>query len=266
MTDISRLTSDIHTKKKVKNILITQAKPENEKSPYFELARKHQVNLEFESFISVVPIPSKEFRKQKIDIASFSAVIFTSRNAIENFFRTCEEMRITISPETKYFCISESIALYLQKFILYRKRKVFYGDDGTNTNLFAEISKFKDQEKFLYPCSESFDSEITNWLVSNHCAYAIPVLYEIISNDIKEIVNKHNYEIICFFSPLGVRSLKENFPNFNQNGALIGAFGDNTRKAVLAAGLNPDIIAPQPKAPSMIAALDQYLNSVKRSK
>ena len=266
MTDISRLTSDTLSKKKVKNILITQAKPENEKSPYFELAKKHQVNLEFESFISVVPIPSKEFRKQKIDIAAFSAVIFTSRNSIENFFRTCEEMRITVSPDTKYFCISESVALYLQKFTLYRKRKVFYGDDGTNASLFAEISKFKDQEKFLYPCSESFDSEITNWLIANHCTYAIPVLYEIISNDIKEIVNKHTYEIICFFSPLGVRSLKENFPNFSQNGTLIGAFGDNTRKAVLAAGLNPDIIAPQPKAPSMIAALDQYLSSLSKAK
>ncbi len=266
MTDISRLTSDIQPKKKVKNILITQAKPENEKSPYFELAKKHQVNLEFESFISVVPIPSKEFRKQKIDIATFSAVIFTSRNAIENFFRTCEEMRITISPETKYFCISEAVALYLQKFILYRKRKVFYGDDGTNASLFAEISKFKDLEKFLYPCSESFDSEITNWLVANNCAYAIPVLYEIISNDVKAVFNKFQYEIICFFSPLGVRSLKENFPNFTQNGTLIGAFGDNTRRAVLAAGLNPDIIAPQPKAPSMIAALDHYLSALSKSK
>ncbi|MBS1735669.1 MAG: uroporphyrinogen-III synthase [Bacteroidetes bacterium] len=266
MTEISKLTSDKHSNKNVKNILITQARPENEKSPYFELARKHQVNLEFESFISVVPIPSKEFRKQKIDIANYSAVIFTSRNAIENFFRTCEEMRITVSADTKYFCISEAVALYLQKFILYRKRKVFYGDDGTNASLFIEISKFKDQEKFLYPCSEAFDSEITNWLIANQCVYAIPVLYQIISNDIKAIVKKFQYEIICFFSPLGVRSLKENFPDFNQNGTLIGAFGDNTRKAVLAAGLNPDIIAPQPKAPSMIAALDQYLTGLGKSK
>jgi uroporphyrinogen-III synthase len=249
--------------KEIQNILITQAKPDNEKSPYFELAKKYKVNLSFAPFIRVEPIPSREFRKQKIDIPSFTAIIFNSRNAIDHFFRTCEEMRITVSPEVKYFCITESVALYLQKFILYRKRKVFFAD-GTNKNLFEVINKYKEQEKFLYPCSHSFDSEITNWLISNNCVYAIPVLYEIISNDVKEIIQKHEYQIICFFTPLGVKSFTENCPGFKQNGTLIGAFGDNTRKAVINAGLQPDIIAPQPKAPSMVSALENYLSGLKK--
>lgn len=262
--DINTALTEPRTIKGIQNILITQAKPENEKSPYFEMARKYKINLSFAPFIRVQPIPSKEFRKQKIDIPSYTAVIFNSRNAIDHFFRTCEEMRITVSQDLKYFCITESVALYLQKFILYRKRKVFYSADGTNKNLFEVISKYKDQEKFLYPCSHSFDSEITNWLISNNCVYAIPVLYEIISNDVKEIIQQHNYQIICFFTPLGVKSFTENCPSFKQNGTLIGAFGDNTRKAVINAGFHPDILAPQPKAQSMVAALENFLSGLKK--
>ncbi|MEO6844570.1 MAG: uroporphyrinogen-III synthase [Ginsengibacter sp.] len=262
--DIHSEIKEIKTIKEIQNILITQAKPENDKSPYFELARKYKVNLFFAPFIRVEPIPSKEFRKQKIDIPSYTAVIFNSRNAIDHFFRTCEEMRITMSQEAKYFCITESVALYLQKFILYRKRKVFFSSDGTNKNLFEVIDKYKDQERFLYPCSQSFDSEITNWLNSNNCDYAIPVLYEVISNDVKELLTKHNYEIICFFTPLGVKSFTENCPSFNQNGTVIGAFGDNTRKAVIAAGFHPDIIAPHPKAPSMVSALESFLSEISK--
>lgn len=249
---------------KIKNVLITQSRPESDKSPYFELERKYKINLEFAPFIQVEPISAKEFRRQKIDISAYTAVIFASRNAIEHFFRICDEMRITVSPNTKYFCITESVALYLQKFILYRKRKVFFGNDGTNKSLFDEIEKFKDQEKFLYPCSESFDSEITNWLVANKCTYAIPILYEVILSDVREVIQKHPYEIICFFTPLGVKSFFKNCPIFNQNGTLIGAFGDNTRKAVIAAGLEPNIIAPQPKATSMVAALENYLSGLKK--
>ncbi|HEU5365166.1 MAG TPA: uroporphyrinogen-III synthase [Hanamia sp.] len=261
--DINTAPKEAKTVKEIQNILITQAKPDNEKSPYFEMAKKYKVNLSFAPFIRVEPIPSREFRKQKIDIPSFTAIIFNSRNAIDHFFRTCEEMRITVSPEVKYFCITESVALYLQKFILYRKRKVFFAD-GTNKNLFEVINKYKEQEKFLYPCSHSFDSEITNWLISNNCVYAIPVLYEIISNDVKEIIQKHEYQIICFFTPLGVKSFTENCPDFKQNGTLIGAFGDNTRKAVINAGFHPDILAPQPKAPSMVSALENYLSGLKK--
>lgn len=262
--DINIAPKEPKTIKGIQNILITQAKPANEKSPYFEMARKYKLNLNFAPFIRVEPIPSKEFRKQKIDIPSYSAVIFNSRNAIDHFFRTCEEMRITVAQDVKYFCITESVALYLQKFILYRKRKVFYSSDGTNKNLFEVINKYKEQEKFLYPCSHSFDSEITNWLISNNCVYAIPVLYEIISNDVKEIVAKHDYQIICFFTPLGVKSFTENCPAFKQNGTLIGAFGDNTRKAVINAGFHPDILAPQAKAPSMVSALESFLSGLKK--
>ena len=250
--------------KQIENILITQARPEGDKSPYFDMAKKFNVKLNFHPFIRVEPISAKEFRKQKIDIAAYSAIIFTSRNAIDHFFRTAEELKITVSQNTKYFCITESVALYLQKFILYRKRKVFYGTDGTNKSLFEVISKHKELEKFLYPCSQSFDSEITNWLISNNCGYAIPVLYKIISNDVKSVVESQHYDIICFFTPLGVKSFIENCPFFEQNGTLIGAFGDNTRKAVIAAGLNPDIIAPYPKIPSMVSALENYLSGLKK--
>jgi uroporphyrinogen-III synthase len=248
------------TSKSVKSILITQPRPESDKSPYFELARRYSVSLDFHPFIVVDGIPAKEFRKQKIEIGSYSAVIFTSRNAIDHFFRICEEMKINVSQDTKYFCITEAVALYLQKFILYRKRKVFYGADGTNKSLFDVINKHKDNERFLYPCSESFDSEITNWLKANNCEYATPVLYKIISNDVREVVQR-NYDVICFFTPGGVKSLLENFPDFKQNGTLIGAFGSNTFKAVEDAGLNLQIKAPEPQTPSMVSALEKFLSS-----
>lgn len=247
----------------IKKILITQPKPEGEKSPYFDLAKKHSIELHFHPFIIVEGIPSKEFRKQKIDIANYTAVVFTSRNAIDHFFRICEEMKLAISQDTKYFCITEAVALYLQKFILYRKRKVFYGADGTNKSLFDVINKHKDNEKFLYPCSQSFDSEITNWLKAHNCEYATPVMYKIISNDIKEIMAK-GFDVICFFTPGGVKSLIENFPGYKQNGIRIGAFGANTFKAVEEAGLSLDIKAPQPQAPSMVSALELFLSAVKK--
>ncbi len=260
----SAANQDVKSKKIIQKILITQAKPESDKSPYFEMARKFKVELDFHPFIRVEGIPAKEFRKQKIEIPHYSAVIFTSRNAIDHFFRTCEEMKITISQNTKYFCITEAVALYLQKFILYRKRKVFYGADGTNKSLFDVINKHKDNERFLYPCSESFDSEITGWLKANNCEYATPVLYKIISNDVKEIFKKNHYDVICFFTPGGVKSFVENFPSYQQNGTCIGAFGDNTFKAANAAGLTLDIKAPQPKMPSMVSALENFLSSHKK--
>lgn len=244
---------------KVQNILITQPKPDSEKSPYFDLAKKYNLNLAFQPFIRIEGIPSKEFRKQKIDIPSYSAVIFTSRNSIDHFFRTCEEMRITISQDTKYFCITEAVALYLQKFILYRKRKVFYGADGTNKSLFDVINKHKSNERFLYPCSENLDNEIMGWLRNNNCEYATPILYKTVSNDIKDLVTKGDYDVICFFTPSGVRSLIENLPKFKQNGTFIGAFGVNTFKAAEEAGLKLQIKAPEPQSPSMVAALDKFL-------
>lgn len=262
--DIKIESKEPKTVKEIHNILITQPKPESEKSPYFEMAKKFNVHLHFAPLISVGGISSKEFRKQKIDIPSYTAVIFNSRNAIDHFFRICEEMRISVSPEVKYFCITESVALYLQKFILYRKRKVFYSADGTTKSLFEVMDKYKNQEKFLYPCSHSFDSEINNWLNSNKCVYAIPVLYEVISNNVRDVLEREKYEIICFFTPLGLKSFLENCPDFKQNGTLIGSFGDNTRKAVINSGLQPDILAPTPQTPSMVSALENYLSGLKK--
>jgi uroporphyrinogen-III synthase len=251
--------------KVVKKVLITQPKPEGEKSPYFDLARKYGIELDFHPFIVIEGIPAKEFRKQKIDIANYTVVIFTSRNAIDHFFRICDEMKVNVSQDTKYFCITEAVALYLQKFILYRKRKVFYGADGTNKSLFDVVNKHKENEKFLYPTSQSFDSEITGWLKANKCEYATPVLYKVVSNDIKEVIAK-NYDVICFFTPGGVKSLLENFPKFKQNGTKIGAFGANTLKAAEEAGLVLEIKAPQPKAPSMVSALELYLSEKAKAK
>lgn len=253
--------------KTVQKILITQPRPETEKSPYFELERKFNVELDFVPFIVLEGIPAKDFRKQKIDIAAFSAVIFTSRNAIDHFFRICEEMKVNVSQDTKYFCITEAVALYLQKFILYRKRKVFYGADGTNKSLFDVINKHKENEKFLYPCSENQqDNEIVGWLKANKCEFATPFMYRTISSDVKEILTKTAYDIICFFTPSGVKSLFDNVPKYKQNGTKIGAFGSNTYKAIEEAGLELTIKAPQPQAPSMVAALDMYLRSIKAEK
>jgi uroporphyrinogen-III synthase len=253
--------------KTTKRILITQPKPETDKSPYFELAKRYEVELAFHPFIILEPIPAKDFRKQKVDIASYSAVIFTSRHAIDHFFRTCEEMKVNVSQDTKYFCITEAVALYLQKFILYRKRKVFYGADGTNKSMFDVINKHKENEKFLYPCSENQqDNEIVGWLKNNNCGFATPFMYRTISNNIKDVMVKNEYDIICFFTPSGVRSLFDNLPKFRQNGTKIGAFGNNTSRAVQEAGLTLDIKAPEPQAPSMVSALEKYLSTVLKKK
>lgn len=253
--------------KGAKKILITQPRPESDKSPYFELARKHSAELFFHPFIRLEGIPAREFRKQKIDIASYSAVIFTSRNAIDHFFRTCEEMKVTISQDTKYFCITEAVALYLQKFILYRKRKVFYGADGTNKSLFDVVNKHRENERFLYVCSENQqDNEIVNYLKNNKCDHQLAFMYRTISNDVKEVMKDIEFDVICFFTPSGVKSLYDNYPGFQQNGTSIGAFGSNTAKAVEDAGLNLEIKAPAPQAPSMVAALDQFLSGTTAKK
>jgi uroporphyrinogen-III synthase len=246
--------------KNVKRILITQPRPDSDKSPYFELSRKYNLEMDFHPFIRLEAIPAKEFRKQKIDIALYTGVVFTSRNAIDHFFRMCEEMKVSVSQDTKYFCITEAVALYLQKFILYRKRKVFYGADGTNKSLFDVINKHKGNEKFLYVCSENQqDNEIVSWLKANHCEFALAFMYRTQSNDVREVL-KTEYDVICFFTPSGVKSLLDNAPKFKQNGTVIGAFGGNTSKAVEEAGFQLEIKAPLPKAPSMVSALEQFLS------
>ncbi len=253
--------------KSMKKILITQPRPESEKSPYFELSRKYSVELDFHPFIRLEGIPAREFRKQKIEIQNYTGVIFTSRNAIDHFFRTCEEMKVNVSQDTKYFCITEAVALYLQKFILYRKRKVFYGADGTNKSMFDVINKHKGNEKFLYVCSENQqDNEIVNWLKNNNCEFVLAFMYRTQSTDVKEILMKTEYDVICFFTPSGVKSLFDNMPRYKQNGTVLGAFGSNTSRAIEEAGLKLEIKAPQPQVPSMVAALDQFLCALLKKK
>jgi uroporphyrinogen-III synthase len=255
------------TSKATKKILISQPRPESEKSPYFDLEKKHNVELVFHPFIVLEGISAREFRKQKIDIGYYTAIIFTSRNAIDHFFRMSEELKISIGQDTKYFCITEAVALYLQKFILYRKRKVFYGADGTNKSLFDVINKHKEVEKFLYVCSENQqDNEIVSWLKNNKCEYQLGYMYRTISNDVKEVLEKHEYHVICFFTPSGVKSLIDNMPMFKQNGTIMGAFGNNTSKAIEDAGFKLDIKVPSPQKPSMVSALDHFLSEKKLAK
>ena len=252
---------DATTSMKIKKILIAQPRPESEKSPYFELERKHGVQLHFTPFIQLQAIDAKEFRKQKIDIISYTGVVFTSKNAIDHFFRVAEESKITINQNTKYFCITESVALYLQKFILYRKRKVFFGADGSNKSMFDVINKHKENENFLYVCSENQqDNEIVNWLKNNNCGFVLAYMYRTISNNIKESIHSlKSFDVICLFTPSGVKSLFDNFPTFKQNGTLVGCFGSNTAKAIEDAGIKINIKAPAPQTPSMITALDKFL-------
>ncbi|QOR76838.1 MAG: uroporphyrinogen-III synthase [Thermoflavifilum sp.] len=251
--------------KKIRRILISQPRPDNEKSPYFDLAKKYGVEIDFYPFIRVEGISAKEFRKQRIDIQQYTAVVFTSRNAVDHFFRICDELKVKVSQDCKYFCITEAVALYLQKFILYRKRKVFYGADGTTRSLLDVIAKHKQNEKFLLPCSDQHKKDIQEFFEQNHCEYATATLYRTVSNDVREVLKK-GYDVIVFFSPAGVKSLLESFPQFQQNGTYIGAFGATTSQAVEEAGLRLDIRAPLPEAPSMVSALDLYLQKLYHKK
>ncbi|WP_232825887.1 uroporphyrinogen-III synthase [Chitinophaga alhagiae] len=228
------------------------------------MAKKFNVRLDFYPFIRVEGVPGKDFRKQKVDIITYTAVIFTSRNAVDHFFRICEELKVKVSQDCKYFCITEAVALYLQKFILYRKRKVFYGADGSTKSLLEVMNKHRENEKFLFPSSDSQKKDIEEWMKTNKCEYAIASLYKTVSNDVKEVLTNTEYDMIVFFSPSGVKSLFENMPKFKQNGTHIGAFGPTTSAAVEEAGLRLDVKAPAPQAPSMVAALEQFLLSLKK--
>ncbi|MSP07875.1 MAG: uroporphyrinogen-III synthase [Chitinophagaceae bacterium] len=255
------------TTKTIKKILVSQARPESEKSPYFELERKHAVALHFQPLIQLVPISGKDFRKTKIDISEYTAVIFTSKNAIDHFFRTCDELKVSISQDTKYFCITESVALYLQKFIMYRKRKVFFGTDGSNKKMFDVLNKHKLNEKFLYVCSENQqDNEIVNWLKEHASKFELGYMYRSVSSDISALLKTTEFDIICLFTPSGLKSLYDNKPDFKQNGTIIGAFGSNTCKAVEEAGLTLHIRVPSPQTTSMMSGLDQFLSLSSKKK
>ncbi len=242
---------------KIKKVLVSQPKPSSEKSPYFEIAEKYGVEIEFRPFIKVEGLSYKEFRQQKINISDFTAVIFTSRTAIDHFFALCEAMRITIPDTMRYFCVTEVIALYLQKYIVYRKRKIFFGNTGKIDDLLPAFNKHA-SEKFLLPVSEVHKNEHTLVLQKAGINYTEAIMYRTVSNDFKE-GEAFDYDMLVFFSPSGVTSLLKNFPNYEQQETHIGCFGHATAEAVRNAGLRLDVEAPRPEAPSMTAALEQYL-------
>ena len=249
---------------KIKNILVSQPQPaELEKSPYGELIRKFNVNIEFHKFITIEGIPAREFRQDRINILDFTAVIFTSRNAVDHFFRISKEMRLEVPDSMKYFSISESTAYYLQKYVQYRKRKVFHSRESF-TNLVELVKKHK-TEKFLLPCSDIHKQEIPKMLEENKIFYRKAIIYKTLASDLSDL-DITNYDMLIFFSPAGIRSLFKNFPVFQQNNTVIGAFGPTTAKAITEVGLKLQIQAPNKNAPSMTMAIEQYLLNESKKK
>ena len=243
----------------IKKILVSQPKPTSEKSPYFDIATKFDVELVFRPFIKVEGISAKEFRTQKVNILDYTAVVFTSRHAIDHFFTLAKELRANIPEDMKYFCVTETIALYIQKYVQYRKRKVFFGTTGRIDDLLPTMVKHK-TEKYLVPMSDVHNDSLTQLLDSkklNHCEC---VMYKTVSNDFTpEEVKNFDYDMLIFFSPSGIESLTKNFPDFHQGDIAIATFGPATAKAAKEAGLRLDIEAPTEKYPSMTGALQHYL-------
>ena len=248
---------------KVKSILVSQPKPQADKSPYFDLAEKYSLDIDFRSFIHVEGISVTDFRQEKINILEHTAVFFTSRTAIDHYFRLAEELRITIPDEMKYFCVSEAIAFYLQKYIVYRKRKIFYGN-GKFEDLLKLTAKHK-SEKYLLPLSDIHKQSIPVLLDKAGYNYTKAIMYKTVLSDLSDLADI-KYDILVFFSPSGIKSLYQNFPGFEQGETRIAAFGPTTAKAVEDAGLRLDIKAPHPKAPSMTMALEQYVKDVNKKK
>ncbi|HEY5823661.1 MAG TPA: uroporphyrinogen-III synthase [Cyclobacteriaceae bacterium] len=242
--------------RKVKSILVTQEAPTDPNSPYFKLAEKFGLKIDFRPFIQVEPVPVKEFRKQKIEILNHTAIIFTSRNAVDHFFHICQELKIEMPPDMKYFCISDQTSNYLQKYIVIRKRKIFAGLKDTKDLL--EIIKKHKNEKFLFPCSDIRKNDIPDFLKSNGYHYTEAIIYHTVAANLSDLKNVY-YDILAFFSPSGINSLFVNFPDFKQNNTRMAAFGPTTAKAVRDAGLTLDIEAPLPNAPSMTGAIELYI-------
>ena len=241
---------------KVKTILVTQPRPESEKSPYFDLAKKYNLKIDFRAFINIEGIAAVDFRKDRINIPEHTSIILTSRHAADNFFRICGEMRVTNIEEYKYFCISESTAFYLQKYITYRKRKIFYGKQ--NIIDLMEVMKKHKADKFLLPCSDIAKQEIADALTEKGFQFTKAVIYRTVASDLSDLAQV-KYDMLVFFSPAGITSLFKNFPDFEQNTTLIAAFGHTTSQAVNGAGLRLDIQAPVPEAPSMTMSIENYL-------
>ncbi len=249
---------------KVKTLLVSQPKPaEGDKSPYLDLAKKCNVKIDFRPFIQIEGVSALDFRKDKVNISEHTAVIMTSRNAVDHYFRMCQEMRVTVPETMKYFCVSESTAFYLQKYVLYRKRKIFHGKQ-TVADLMDVIKKHK-TENFLLPCSDVAKEAIADKLDEAKIKYTKAVMFRTVAADLSDLANV-NYDVLVFFTPAGIRSLFKNFPKFKQNKTRIACFGPATATEVKEHGLNLDIHAPSPMAPSMTMALEQYITAANKAK
>lgn len=244
----------------IKSILVTQPKPDSDKNPYFDLAKKYKLKVDFREFIQIEGVDVKDFRKERINIPDYSAVILTSRNAVDHFFRICKEIRYTVPDTLKYFCISESTAYYLQKYVIYRKRKIFHGKQ-TFAELVDLIKKHK-EENFLLPCTDIHKQEITTLLDQHNIKYSKAILYRTVASDLSDLADI-KYDMLVFFSPSGVESLFMNFPKFKQATTRIAAFGATTATAVKEAGLRLDIHAPLPMYPSMTMAIEHFIKTNK---
>ncbi|MBQ3806070.1 MAG: uroporphyrinogen-III synthase [Prevotella sp.] len=243
----------------VKKILVSQPKPSSDKSPYYDIARDFNVELVFRPFIKVEALTQQEFRKQKVNIPDYTAIVFTSRHAIDHFFQLTKEMRITMPETTKYFCVTETIALYIQKYTQYRKRKIFFGESGKVDDLIPAMIKHKN-EKYLVPLSNVAGDSITKLLDSKDVDHTECVMFRTVSNNFTpEEIKSFDYDMALFFSPAGIKALCEDFPNMKPGDIKIGTFGPSTAKAVRDAGLTLDIEAPTDRYPSMTGALRHYL-------
>lgn len=242
----------------IKKILVSQPQPTSPKSPYYDLAARHNVEVVFHPFIKVEGLSAKEFRQQHINVLDYTAIVFTSRHAIDNFFNLCKEMRVTIPEDMKYFCITETVALYIQKYVQYRKRKVFFGSTGKIDDLLPAMTKHK-TEKYLVPLSDVHNNEISLKLDAKKLVHKEVVMYRTVSNDFTPD-EPFDYDMLIFFSPSGVQALLKNFPDFKQGEIAIGTFGPTTAKAVKDAGLRLDLEAPSDKYPSITAALEDFVS------
>ncbi len=247
----------------IKTILVSQPKPEGEKSPYFDLANKYKLKIDFRPFIKVEAVDAKDFRSQRVNLNEQTAIILTSKVAVDHFFRIAKETRFEVPDAMKYFCISEAIALYLQKYVSYRKRKIFYGKQ-TILELTVLMKKHKG-EKYLLPCTDILRDNIPATLEEQGIPFSKVILYRTVASDLSDLEDVY-YDILVFFSPGGIKSLFKNFPDFKQNNTAIAAFGPTTASSVIKHDLRLDVHAPHPKAPSMVAALELFIKEQLKKK
>lgn len=246
---------------KVKTILVSQPEPSTESSPYHEIANKFKVKIDFRPFIHVQGLPAKDIRSQKIDFNHFSSVIFTSRNAVDHFFRLAEEMRYKVPEDLRYFCQSEAIAFYLQRYVIYRKRKIYVG--GKDFKDLEPIFKKYKEEKYMLPCSDQLNDDVQQVLNGLKLKWSKCVMFNTVASDLSDLSDV-KYDVLAFFSPSGIKSLFQNFPTFEQNETRIAVFGSTTQKEAMDHGLRIDILAPSKENPSMTKALENYMSEMNK--